>query len=186
MDFAGGLAAELRHDGAGAADEAADDGRVAHEAERDLPREDLEHGALVVRTVSRRRRRRGLALRRGRRGRRRLVIGGVGGGGVLHCVACGFQRGIFFSCHAPRVELSGVAHLDRREGTTKGESEGYKVRVKVKGFFMVWFGLVVFLLLIPERKRGWSDEMEHIERKQRGSVFEDSWTFLFLFLLFSI
>lgn len=177
MDFAAGLAAELRHDGAGAADEPADGGRVAHEAERDLPREDLEHGALA-RTVSRG----GVAaLRR----RRRLVIG-VGGGGVLHCVACGFQRGIFFSCHAPRVELSGVAHLDRREGTTKGESEGYKVRVKVKGFFMVWFGLVVFLLLIPERKRGWSDEMEHIERKQRGSVFEDSWTFLFLFLLFSI
>ena len=95
MDFAAGLAAELRHDGAGAADEPADGGRVAHEAERDLPREDLEHGALA-RTVSRG----GVAaLRR----RRRLVIG-VGGGGVLHCVACGFQRGIFFSCHAPRVE----------------------------------------------------------------------------------
>ena len=73
MDFAAGVSPELRHDGAGAPDQSADGGRVAHQPERDLPRKNLEHRPL--RTVV-------PLLRRGG-----VVVVGFGGGGgwVLHC-----------------------------------------------------------------------------------------------------
>lgn len=81
VNFAAGLAAELGDDRAGAPDEAAHDGGVAHEAERDLPREHLEDGALGSVGVGD-----GRALRR-RRGLVVVAVIGVGSGGVLHCVA---------------------------------------------------------------------------------------------------
>lgn len=81
MDFAGGLAAELGNDRAGAPYETAHDGGVAHEAERDLPREHLEDGTLGPVGVDGDR-----ALRRGC-GFVVVAVIGVGSGGVLHCVA---------------------------------------------------------------------------------------------------
>lgn len=81
MDFAGGLAAELGNDRAGAPYETAHDGGVAHEAERDLPREHLEDGTLGPVGVDGDR-----ALRR-RCGFVVVAVIGVGSGGVLHCVA---------------------------------------------------------------------------------------------------
>jgi len=121
VDFAAGLAAELGDDRAGAPDEAAHDGRVAHEAERDLPREHLEDRTLGSVGVCG-----GRALTR-RRGFTVVAVIGVGSGGVLHCVVSWFQRGTFFH---ELARGSRVSYLDGKEGTRRVSS--YKVWLKVK------------------------------------------------------